>query len=49
MDLPIWASPLWYVVPAAVLGMMYFYLPLDSIPEMVDYLIGTAFCISRLA
>jgi len=26
MDLPVWASPLWYVVPAAILGMMYFYL-----------------------
>jgi hypothetical protein len=26
MDLPIWASPLWYVVPAAVLGVMLYYL-----------------------
>jgi Protein of unknown function (DUF1266) len=26
MDLPLWASPLWYVVPAAILGMMFYYL-----------------------
>jgi len=26
MDLPIWASPLWYVVPAAVVGVMLYYL-----------------------
>jgi len=26
MDLPIWASPLWYVVPAAIIGMMFYYL-----------------------
>jgi hypothetical protein len=26
MDLPIWASPLWYVVPAAILGVMLYYL-----------------------
>jgi hypothetical protein len=26
MDLPIWASPLWYIVPAAILGLMFYYL-----------------------
>src|SRR5262245_61267318 len=26
MELPLWASPLWYVVPAAILGMMFYYL-----------------------
>jgi uncharacterized protein DUF1266 len=26
MDLPIWASPLWYVVPAAIIGIMLYYL-----------------------
>ena len=26
MDLPLWASPLWYVVPAAIIGVMVYYL-----------------------
>src|SRR5262245_57373657 len=26
MDLPVWASPLWYVVPAAIIGVMIYYL-----------------------